>query len=87
MQFDRRDLDKIISMDDENFKSLARSIAEAAGADPKKTEAMLKDTNQLKKRISRINSREAQQLIDAAGKEKSEMILEMLRQRGVDIGK
>ncbi len=86
MQFDRKELEKLLAMDDESFVTLAKSIADAAGADPAKTQAMLGDPEMLKRRISRINSREAQQLIDAAGKEKSEMILSMLKQRGVDLG-
>lgn len=86
MQFDRKQLDRILSMDDESFKALARSIAEAAGANKAKTEAMLSSPELLKRRLSAISEAEALQLINAAGKEKSEDIMRMLRERGVDIG-
>lgn len=86
MQFDRASIDKLLSLDDETFKSLTRTIAEAAGANQAKTEVMLNNPDMLKKRISRMNENEAQQLINAAGKEKSEEILRMLRERGVDLG-
>lgn len=86
MQFDRRQMDKLLSMDDESFKELARTIADAAGANKFKTEAMLNNPELLKSRISQLSEQEAQSLIDAAGREKSEEIMNMLRKRGVDLG-
>ncbi len=87
MQFDRRALDQILSMDDKSFSELARTIAEAAGASKAKTEMMLSNPDLLKRRLSKISPEEARQLVDAAGKEKSEEIMQMLRERGVDLGR
>ncbi len=87
MNFDRRQLDKLLSMDNESFVSLARSIAEAAGANKMKTEVMLSNPEGLKRRLSKITPDEAKQLVDAAGEEKSEEIMQMLRERGVDLGR
>ena len=87
MQFDRRQLDKILSMDDESFKDLAKTIAEAAGASKAKTDAMLNNPDVLKRRLSRMDEDEAMRIIDSAGREKSEEIMNMLRERGVDFGK
>ncbi len=87
MQFDRTQLDKLLSMDNESFRYLAKSIAEAAGADKAKTEALLSNPEYLKRRISRMTPDEAQKLVDSAGKEKSEEIMEMLKKRGVDLGR
>ena len=87
MQFDRTQLDKLLSMDNESFSMLAKSIAEAAGADKAKTEMLLANPEYLKKRISRITPDEAQRLVDSAGKEKSEEIMQMLKNRGVDLGR
>lgn len=87
MQFDRRSLDKLLSLDDESFSELARTIAEAAGASKAKTEMMLSNPDMLKRKLARITPEEAQQLVDAAGKEKSEEIMKMLRERGVDLGR
>ncbi len=86
MDFDRRQLDRILSMDDESFATLARSIASAAGASKMKTEMMLSNPELLKRRIAGMTAEEAQALIDSAGREKSEEILRLLRERGVDIG-
>lgn len=87
MNFDRRQLDKLLSMDDESFVALARSIAEAAGANKMKTEVMLSNPEMLKRRLAKITPDEARQLVDAAGEEKSEEIMQMLRERGVDLGR
>lgn len=86
MELNRRDLEKLLSLDDESFKNLAQTIAQAAGASQAKTQAMLSNTDLLKRRIANMSQDEAQQLIDAAGEEKSREILNMLRERGVDLG-
>jgi hypothetical protein len=86
MEFNRKDLEKVLSLDDESFKDLTRIIAEAAGASKAKTEMMLSNPELLKKRISGMNESEALSLIQSAGKDKSEAIMQMLRQRGVDLG-
>jgi hypothetical protein len=85
MELDRRQLDRILSMDDESFALLARTIAEAAGANKMKTEMLLSNPELLKRRISGLTAEEARALIDSAGREKSEEILRLLRERGVDI--
>ena len=86
MQFDPKQLEKLMSLDDESFKMLTRTIAEAAGASKAKTEMMLSNPEILKRRIATMSPQDAQQLIDAAGPEKSQEIMNMLRQRGVDFG-
>lgn len=86
MDFNRKDLEKILSLDDESFKNLTRTIAQAAGASQAKTEMMLANTDMLKKRISHMTEAEAKGLIESAGEEKSEEIMKMLRQRGVNFG-
>ncbi len=86
MEFNRKDLEKILSLDDESFKSLTLTIAEAVGANQAKTEMMLSNPDMLKKRISRMDENEAKALIESAGEGKSEEIMKMLRQRGVNFG-
>lgn len=86
MNFDRKSLDKLLSLDDESFKALARTIAEAAGASKAQTEMMLANPEILKSRLSRITPDEANRLLDAAGKEKSAQIMDMLKNKGVDLG-
>lgn len=87
MELDRKQLQKLTSMDDESFIALARAIAEAAGASKAKTEIMLSNPELLKRRLASVSPEEAQALINSAGEEKSREIIEMLKKRGVDIGR
>ena len=87
MNFDRTQLEKLLSMDDEQFAYLARTIAEAAGANKMKTEVLLANPDVLKRRIAKMTPEEAKELVDSAGKEKGDEILQMLRERGVDLGR
>jgi len=86
MEFDRSSLDKILSMDEKSFSALVEAIAQGAGASKAKTQAMLSNTDLLKKRLAGMSPAEARGIIDAAGKEKSEEIMNMLRSQGIDIG-
>lgn len=87
MEFDRRQLDKLLSLDNESFSALAKTIAEAAGASKSRAEALISNPDMLKKRLSQISPEEAKSLIDAAGKEKSEEIMNLLNERGVNFGR
>lgn len=86
MNYDPKQVEKLLSMDDESFVALARTIAEAAGANKMKTEVLLANPDVLKRRIARMTPEEAKALIDSAGAEKSEEIMSMLKKRGVDLG-
>jgi len=87
MNFDRAQIEKLLSMDNEQFTALARTIAEAAGANKMKTEVLLANPDVLKRRIAKMTPAEAKELVDSAGKEKGDEILQMLRERGVDLGR
>ena len=87
MEFDRRQLDKLLSLDNESFSALAKTIAEAAGASKSRAEALISNPDMLKKRLSQISPEEAKSLIDAAGKEKTEEIMNLLNERGVNFGR
>lgn len=87
MDYDRKQLDHLLSMDDESFKLLAKSIAEAAGAGKKKTEELLADTDALKSRLASMSDAEAEALAKSIGQKKSNEILKDLRDRGVDLGR
>jgi len=86
MNIDQRSIDRLASLDDESFKSLAMSIASAAGADMRKAQALLSDTALIKRRLAGMTPEDAEKLISGAGEEKSAEILRVLRERGVDIG-
>ena len=87
MNYDRKQLDRLLSMDDESFASLARSIAEAAGANKMKTELLLANPDMLKRRLASLTDAEARELVDSVGEEKSAEIMKMLGERGVERGK
>ena len=71
-------LGKIKKLDDAQFKSLISEIASAAGADPLKTAALLRDTGTLREILNDMTPDEAQNLINKVGKDKAESILKNL---------
>ncbi|MBR4278730.1 MAG: hypothetical protein IKT34_01010 [Clostridia bacterium] len=87
MDYDRKQLDRLLSMDDESFKLLAKSIADAAGASKMKTEMLLSNPEALKSRLASLSDAEAQALARSIGQEKGNEIMRELRERGVDFGR
>jgi uroporphyrinogen-III synthase len=87
MELDRRQLDKLLSLDNESFSALAKTIAEAAGASSARAEAMFSNPEFLKKKLAQISPEEAQNLLNSVDKEKSEEIMKLLRERGADVGR
>ncbi len=87
MDYDRKQLDRLLSMDDESFKLLAKSIADAAGASRMKTEMLLSNPEALKSKLASLSDAEAQALARSIGQEKSDEIMRELRERGVDFGR
>ena len=87
MQFEKSQLDKLLSMNNKEFQDLARMIADAAGADKAKADFLIQNPELLKKRLASISPEDAQKLVSAAGEEKSLEIMEMLNKRGVDRGR
>ena len=86
MNIDRGSIERILALDDESLKRLAESIALASGAGEKRTRKFTGDVNGLRAALARLTPRDAQRLVEAAGREKSEEIARLLRERGVDIG-
>lgn len=87
MTVDRNSIDRVLSLDDKSFYELASGIADAAGADASKKKLILGNIDVLRARLAQMTPRDAEQLIAAAGEEKSEEIAKLLRERGVDIGR
>ena len=74
-------LGKLKKLDDAQFKHLVTEIANAAGADPLKTAAMLRDTGTLREILNDMTPEEAQNLLNKVGQDKAESILKDLEGR------
>ena len=74
-------LNKLKKLDDAQFKHLISEIAGAAGADPMKTAALLRDTGPLREILNDMTPEEAQKLINQVGQAKAESILKDLEGR------
>lgn len=82
MEIDNNTLRNLLALDDESLKSIIKQISVAAGADPNKTEAFMSDISGLKNTLAKMSPREAEKLLNAAGKERSEEILRIIKGGG-----
>lgn len=82
MEIDNNTLRNLLALDDESFKALIRQISVAAGADPNKTEAFMSDIPGIKNTLANLSPKDAEKLLNAAGKERSEEILRIIKGGG-----
>jgi hypothetical protein len=73
--------DNLKNLSDTQLRELVSLIAQAAGADSKKAAYLLGDTDMLRKVISAMSPKQAEDLLKTAGKEKSEEIYRILNGR------
>jgi hypothetical protein len=82
MEIDNNTLKNLLQLDDESFRNIIRQISAAAGADPRKTEAFMVDVSGIKKTLANMTPKDAEKLLNTAGKEKSEEILRIIKGGG-----
>jgi hypothetical protein len=82
MEFDNNTLRNLLALDDESFKNIIRQISTAAGADPNKTEAFMSDVSGIKNTLANLSPKDAEKLLNTAGKDKSEEILRIIKGGG-----
>ena len=82
MEFDNNTLKNLLALDDESFKNIIRQISAAAGANPAKTESFMSDISGIKKSLASLSPKDAEKLLNTAGKEKSEEILRIIKGGG-----
>ena len=70
--------EKLLNLDDEAFKSLIMEISSLAGGNPKNAERLASDIPSLKNKISKMNDRDAQKLLQKIEDEKANEILRKL---------
>ncbi len=79
MELDKSSLDRLISLDDKTLGELTKQIAQAAGADSKKTANLLENLDFVRNALSRMTPSEAESIIKSAGKEKSDQIFSIIK--------
>ncbi len=82
MEIDNNTLRNLLALDDESFKNIIRQISVAAGADPNKTEVFMSDIPGIKNTLASLSPKDAEKLLNAAGKERSEEILRIIKGGG-----
>ena len=73
--------DNLKNLSDTQLRELVLLIAQASGADTKKAAYLLGDTDTLRKVISAMSPKQAEDLLRTTGKEKSEEIYRILNGR------
>lgn len=79
MNLDNNSLKRLLQLDDESFKRIIKQISAAAGANAAKTETLLSNVEGIKSSLAKMTPQEAEKIINAAGKEKSEEIFRILK--------
>ena len=82
MNFSNDDLKKVLSLDDEDIRSLVMQITKAAGGSELKAKMLTSDIPFLKQKIASMTPDEVNRLLSKAGNGKSEEIYRIIRRNG-----
>ena len=77
----KKDVNRILQMSDEKLKSTIEEIAKAIGADNRKAKALTSDISSLKSQLSHMDDNDLNKIIEKAGKENAEKILNELNKK------
>ena len=77
----KKDVNRILQMSDEKLKSTIEEIAKAIGADDRKAKALTSDISSLKSQLSHMDDNDLNKIIEKAGKENAEKILNELNKK------
>ena len=79
MEFDPAALQRL---DDRQLSELVKQISAAAGADQRKTAALLGNLDLLRNSLGQLTPEQAKQFLDRAGEDKSREIYDLIRKNG-----
>ncbi|MEG1742632.1 MAG: hypothetical protein RR246_00500 [Clostridia bacterium] len=79
MPLSEQEIKNLLSLDDTRLREIIFQISAAVGASAKKTQAFTNDLNSLKSKIAAMSPDEINMLLNKVGKEKSEIILNNLK--------
>ena len=79
MPLSENEIRNILALDDARLKSVIMQICDAVGEDRRKAEKFASDPAGLRAAVSGMSTDEINRLLDKAGREKSEQVLDALR--------
>ena len=81
MEPSKKDINRILQLSDEELKKTIEEIAKAIGADGKKAEALTSDIPSLKSNLSKMNDADLKRIIESAGKDKAQKIMNEINKK------
>ncbi len=81
MPLTENEIKNLLSLDDARLKDVIMQICDAIGADRNKAAKFAADPSGVRAKLSGMSADEVNRLLDKAGREKSEQVLDSLRGR------
>lgn len=76
-----KNIKNLAALDDKALKDLVTEITAALGADPRASAALTANPQKLRGMLENLSDKEAEKLINKAGRDKAQLIYEAIRKR------
>lgn len=81
MPLSENEIKNLLSLDNSRLKEIINEISDTVGGSRRKTDAITANLDELKKKLASMDPEEINRLINKAGKDRSEQILNNLKNR------
>jgi len=80
MSIDRKDVDKVLSLNDRDFRARVESAVRVSGLDPTVANYILKDSDKIKKALQGLSDKDLSKLSDTIKKNNLESIEKIFKE-------
>lgn len=80
MSIDKKDIERVASLNDEMFRAQVQKAVQSAGLDPKLTSRILKDSDKIKKALQTLSDKDLEKLSETLKSNKLDSIEKIIKE-------
>lgn len=80
MSIDKKDIERVASLNDEMFRAQVQKAVQSAGLDPKLTSRILKDSDKIKKALQTLSDKDLEKLTETLKSNKLDSIEKIIKE-------
>ena len=80
MSIDKKDIERVVALNDEVFRAQVQKAVQSAGLDPRLTSRILKDSDKIKKTLQTLSDKDLEKLSETLKSNKLDSIEKIIKE-------